>query len=715
MENIIQKGFSISGTDGVYQYILTILLFFFGASTNICYAGLFLMETAPLVKINKSNDAIFNNNSSNINNIKIINNNTINSLNYLINYKKSHYNSIDKKNDNFEKNLTNNNQIQHYNNSLNVIYNNTVNNLALTLYQENESINKTYINKTLNHSNYYLLEKKSNNSNNFNNYNYSKEYDKNYVQYDSSIVTINYDICLNNNYTIETSLTKHTWVYDYNIYCNKFKTSLIGFFYCIGCILGALMLQYYNHRIGPKNSILINGVLFAFFSIILITFTKSLFVLYISITGFGYSSIAILVLKVAYLSEITSTKVRPFLNNIILSANSVTLMIVYFLFENNFHWKTIYLFNFVILFCVCVCFYLIAVDSPRYLVNKKKYSEYIISVLKIHYINKKKENGCDTDNQKVNEFIDYFVDKIPNLKELLNNTFNNKTFEISTNVKNTNFVSYQEKITLDNVKAINLNSYDTNKSNSSLNVVKSNDSNYINILNSNEDKKSLKCLDEEKFYLNNVNNNIYLKDRKKINSFVNLYNINNYQIQNLRIQNNKLKLMKYNFVITFGLINFLSFVFNISMKEYSYYFHSKFYLSCLISMMSSIPLSYLMNTFGRLGTKVALLLFFITVVYLKALNIFSIQFIIVMFLLNKLLVHLIYMVHHTHLNESFSCNIRIVVGSWAFILGKIFSVIAQFMIEYLHDKVDGIMLIISCFLIILIFQQTETREKELSY
>ena len=70
------------------------------------------------------------------------------------------------------------------------------------------------------------------------------------------------------------------------------------------------------------------------------------------------------------------------------------------------------------------------------------------------------------------------------------------------------------------------------------------------------------------------------------------------------------------------------------------------------------------------------------------------------------------MVQHTHLNESFPCDIRVSVGSWAFILGKVFSVLAQFVIEYFHKQLDSIMLILSSFSLILILQQKETHDKE---
>ncbi len=549
MERLYNKALKISGTDGLYQYLITIILLLFGITTNICYAGLFLMETSPLVE-----------------------------------------------------------------------------------------------------------------------YSYFDE-DKNATIID--IVTINYDICKSKNYTILHDQSKNTWVYDYNIYCDKFKVSLIGFFYCFGSIIGALSIQFYIKDIGPKLAIIYNAYLFVFFSFILCFNSVNLYILYISLFCFGFATVTILLIKVTYLSEISSTTIRPFLNNIVMSASSLTLILMYFLFENNIHYKSIYAFNALIMIALTITFKLIASDSPRYLLQNGLKKDFLLSILSIHSFNKKDLNGS---NEELSQFIMEFKE-VPNLRDILYNLFGHKKFnQLKISPEQYFYNDDQERNPI-------ISAAESSSSSSSSNSL-------IHHISTSSDTLS--------------------------SSNANALNQNHIdRISKEEIFNNKRKL-KYNFIFTFGLINFLSFSFNIGMKEYSYYFHSKFYLMCLLTMFSSFPLGYFMNTLGRKGTKIYLFIIFMIVIYIKQLEIFDIYVITMLFLINKLMIHGIYMVNLTHLNESFSANLRIIVASWANMLGKFLSALAPFVIEYLYRQLENIMLIIAAVCLLLILNQVETHKKELT-
>lgn len=541
MDSLIAKGNNIAGTQGYYQILITIIMLFFGITTNICYAGLFIMETPPLVEIE-----FFD----------------------------------------IEKNLT------------------------------------------------------------------VKE-----------IRNIDYDICKGGyNFTIIEESSKHTWAYDYNIFCDKLSVSLIGFYYCFGSILGALSVQFYIKRIGPKHSIIYNSYIFIIFSYVVIFNKSNLIVLYISIMFFGSSTIAILLLKIALLSEISSSKIRPFLNNIVMTSSSITLIIVYLSFEYNIHYKLLYFFNSLILLCITLTFQLIASDSHRFLLQSNQRIEYLKAILMIYKLNQKSVNGIN--EKQLKEFILNFKDD-KGFKETIYSILGNKYNSILNSDNNENSES-------------DSNCYEVNTTTTSGKIISNKSILVIENINGNQ-----------------VNLNLSVDTSK----------------EDIIIANSKF--ISINFVFTFGIINFLSFIFNIGMKEYSYYFHSKLYLFCFIQMFSSIPLGILMNYLGRKGSKIYLVIIFMIIIYIKELDVFEIETVTFLFLLNKLLIHLLYLVNLTHLNETFNSNIRIIVGSWANMLGKFLAALAPFAIEYFYKQLENIMLLIASICLILILNQYETLKKDL--
>ena len=172
--------------------------------------------------------------------------------------------------------------------------------------------------------------------------------------------------------------------------------------------------------------------------------------------------------------------------------------------------------------------------------------------MSIHSFNKKDLNGS---NEELSQFIMHFKE-VPNLRDLLYNLFGHKKF-------NQLKISPEQYFNDDPEMNPIISGENTSSSTNSLIHETSTSSDTLNT------------------------NNTYQNQIERINKEEKF--------------NNKRKL-KYNFIFTFGLINFLSFSFNIGMKEYSYYFHSKFYLMCLLTIFSSFPLGYFMNTLGRKGT-----------------------------------------------------------------------------------------------------------------
>ena len=154
----------------------------------------------------------------------------------------------------------------------------------------------------------------------------------------TTVTTINYSIC-KRNYTVLMEQSKHSWVLDYDIYCDKLSVSLLGFFYCLGCVLGSYIVTYSLNHFGPRKSLILAISIYGIVCILLsLNPTNNLRGLYLSIILLGICAIPINILKVNILTEISSNRLRPFLNNMALCSGNLTLITAYFLFEINIHW-----------------------------------------------------------------------------------------------------------------------------------------------------------------------------------------------------------------------------------------------------------------------------------------------------------------------------------------------------------------------------------------
>lgn len=482
----------------------------------------------------------------------------------------------------------------------------------------------------------------------------------------STIVsTLSYSHCLY-DYKILDDKSKHSWVWDYNIFCDKFKVSLLGFCYCLGSTIGSYYLSSVLALYGAKKTFLLTISAYSVVCIILIINPyEYLIVLYICVVLLGMFAVPAMILKVNILSEISSTSLRPYLNNIAQVSGNFTLMASYFLIENNFHWKILYISASILLIVLGISFFLIATDSPRHLFSKNIYNKnamITLSIIKIHYFNY--GNKIDNGNETINTELSSYLTKI---------------FAICSNEEKEIILDY---INQNNINCIYLKKYKLNSNNSnntSIRLEKEKESN-LNIKHNHK----LEILNEDTFYRPEEN-----RLMKEDSFFIS------------------------NYVITFGIIAYLNFLFNLTMKDYSHFFHSKLYFISTLGIIFTIPLSLLMNYIGRKGTKLLLIFFIALTIFFKESNLLSFGVMIQFFLFNKLLLSKISMIHHIHTNESFSGELRLYVSSKSFIVGKICSMISPFTIEYMHGYLDEIVIILCFISIYLISSQIETNKLEL--
>ena len=125
---------------------------------------------------------------------------------------------------------------------------------------------------------------------------------------------MNYNLC-KYNHTLVLNESKSTWVLDYDIYCDKFKVSMLGSLMCLGGLIGSLIVQYIR-RFGARFSLLISCYL-NIFSLMLLLIPDLTF-LYIADFLLGLSNIMSFMLRLNIMSEITGNKSRSYFNNFII-------------------------------------------------------------------------------------------------------------------------------------------------------------------------------------------------------------------------------------------------------------------------------------------------------------------------------------------------------------------------------------------------------------
>jgi len=187
---------------------------------------------------------------------------------------------------------------------------------------------------------------------------------------------MNYSLC-KYNHTLVLNESKSTWVIDYNIYCDKFKVSMLGTLMCLGGLTGTIFVQYLK-KFGARFALII-ACLINMFSTLLLLF-PNVVILYIADFFFGMSNIMSFILRLNIMSEITGKQNRSYFNNLIISGGGTTIIIIYLLFDNNFNWRFIYFGSFILLIISTTLFYFLTVENFRYYYVKGDYPNMLASI-----------------------------------------------------------------------------------------------------------------------------------------------------------------------------------------------------------------------------------------------------------------------------------------------------------------------------------------------
>lgn len=209
-------------------------------------------------------------------------------------------------------------------------------------------------------------------------------------------VNINYSLCeefkLNNKTpSIVESLTRHSIVYDFNIYCNQLATTLIGTIIFSGILIGSLISHHFSDNFGRKKTVVLFGILYIL-SCFLYSLINNLEVLYINLFFSGFCYIIVALSSVVLLNEVLRPERRAIFSSILYSAYSL-FGIVYPLFFHYLNtWKVIFLIIGISHLIFYSVFFLYVEESPRFLISKGKYIEFRAVMEKIGRKNGKAEH-----------------------------------------------------------------------------------------------------------------------------------------------------------------------------------------------------------------------------------------------------------------------------------------------------------------------------------
>jgi hypothetical protein len=213
------------------------------------------------------------------------------------------------------------------------------------------------------------------------------------------ISIINYDIC-KKNYTIIENLTKNTWVYELDIYCDKLRTSILGCSICFGSLIGAIAMRWFKN-FGCKKCLIIFSLMICVSTPLL--FFSNYYVFLFCNLFFGWANIALFMIRNTILTEITDNKYRSHFMNVMISTGILSNLLTYFLFSENIEWRWVYSGNAIALFVFLIFFIFFSVENPRFYHLKKNMKGLVESTKTIAKINATLENVEDLLNNVNNE------------------------------------------------------------------------------------------------------------------------------------------------------------------------------------------------------------------------------------------------------------------------------------------------------------------------
>lgn len=230
------------------------------------------------------------------------------------------------------------------------------------------------------------------------------------------------DICEKfypNIYQVD-SLSIKSFITDFNLQCNETAIPILySIFYLGGAIGNVIVVNTIDH-FGRKLSLCL-WLIFGIISNLYLYFNQNLYVAYLLyfVNGFIYGVIPNI--SIAYIIEITNTKIRAIMIAILVSTPVAYQSLIIVMIKESMSWRLSILIVFIGYFLLTFIVFIFMVESPRLFIFKRHFTEFENACLKIAQFNNKQisEEGLNAPlRNSVNESLTHSNESNNNMTKL---------------------------------------------------------------------------------------------------------------------------------------------------------------------------------------------------------------------------------------------------------------------------------------------------------
>lgn len=216
--------------------------------------------------------------------------------------------------------------------------------------------------------------------------------------------TLNYTICDAGKETYNiTKQYDYSWVSEFDIECDRFKTGLVGSILFAGVMVGSFTFQFFADKFGRKNTttwFLLSMALY----MILETLMKNIIPVMCFFFFGGALQCLIALGSFLLTSESTSVKKRALYGSIIQTGFSACGIFFIFFFRYVGNWRWVFYISAGSNLLCTICFHYLMVESPRFYCIKKDSEKFLQSLRGIAKFNKRSEVFEEELSKPENEF-----------------------------------------------------------------------------------------------------------------------------------------------------------------------------------------------------------------------------------------------------------------------------------------------------------------------
>ena len=184
------------------------------------------------------------------------------------------------------------------------------------------------------------------------------------------ITMLNYEICETKNFTI-VEMSRHSWVSEYGIYCDRVKTGLIGSLVFLGVLIGSIFFQFLSDKIGRRLTVLYSGYCFSFLLIVVSVFASNIYHIYVMSIFIAISAVCGLFSSFQLMNEVTGSYHRSTFGTIVGMAFSFCGISNISMLYYTDSWRICFIIGSLLNIQIITLFSFLSSESPRYYLNLK--------------------------------------------------------------------------------------------------------------------------------------------------------------------------------------------------------------------------------------------------------------------------------------------------------------------------------------------------------